>query len=215
LPSLNIQASRAPRVWRADGAAGFTSGGPGCDAGDRALYPEIAGLGRTDVRNVTFELLPSSPGAYLPRGVWFVEGHVRFRGTGTPECGELNADLTHKTSIIATGNIIHEAGVLSFRPASPKGFVLLAGRDLVLRGSTSRIHSCGSSAVVMVHEQAALSGDAHLEAQLVAENASSCSTEVSGDAVQMSGSATVYVPDLPPLSVGPPVSVRLHSESTH
>jgi hypothetical protein len=214
-PSLTLQASRAPRVWRADGAVGFTSGGPGCDAGDRALYPEIAGLGRTDVRNVTFELHPSVPGAYLPRGVWFVEGHVRFRGMGTPECGALDADLTHRTSIIATGNILHEGGVLSFRPASPKGFVLLAGRDLVLRGSASRIHTCGNSAVVMVHEQAELSGDALLEAQLVAENASSCSSEVSGDAIQMSGSAAVSVPELPPLSAGPPVGVRLQSESLH
>jgi hypothetical protein len=168
-----------------------------------------------DMRNVTFELLPSMPGAYLPRGVWFVEGHVRFRGPVTPECGVLDADLTYKTSIIATGSIFHDAGVLSFRPASPKGFVLLAGRDLVLRGGSSRIHTCGTSAAVMVHEQAALSGDALLEAQLVAENASSCSPEVFGDAVQMSGSATVSVPQLPPLSAGLPLGVRLQSESTH
>jgi hypothetical protein len=214
-PSLTISASRAPRVWRADGAHGFTSGGPGCDAGDTSLYPGLPGLGRTDVRNVTFELMPSLPGAYLPPGVWFVEGHVRFRGAGTPVCGALDADLTYKTSIIATGNIFHEAGVISLRPASPKGFVLLAGRDLVLRGSSSRIHTCGHSAAVMVHEQAVLNGDVLLESQLVAENASSCSSEVSGDAVQMNGSATVSVPVLPPLSSGPLLGVRLQSESTH
>jgi hypothetical protein len=67
----------------------------------------------------------------------------------------------------------------------------------------------------MVHEQSALSGYALLEAQLVAENASTCSLEVVGDAVRMSGSATVSVPQVPPLPVGPPLRVRLWSESTH
>jgi hypothetical protein len=215
MPSLTVQAAKAPRVWRADGATGFTSGGPGCDSGDTALYPGSLGFGRMDVRNVTFELLPSGPTAMLPRGVWFVEGHVRFRGIGTPDCTALSADPTYNTSIIATGSIFHEAGVISFRPASPKGFVLLAGRDFTLRGSNSRIHTCDTSAAVMVHEQSALSGDTLLEAQLVAENASTCSSWVFGDAVQMSGSATVSVPRLPPLSAGPPLGVRLQSESTY
>jgi type II secretory pathway pseudopilin PulG len=215
MPSLTLSATKAPRVWRADGATGFTSGGPGCDAGDTALYPGSVGFGRMDVRNVTFELLPSPPTAMLPRGVWFVEGDVRLSGIGTPDCGMLNSDLTYTTSIIATGSIIHEAGVMSLRPASPKGFVLLAGRDLTMRGLGSRIHTCGSSAAVMVHEQSELRGDTLLEAQLVAENASTCSPEVFGDAIQMSGSATVSVPVLPPLSAGPPLGVRLQSESTH
>jgi hypothetical protein len=67
----------------------------------------------------------------------------------------------------------------------------------------------------MVHEQSVLSGDTLLEAQLVTENASTCSSGVFGDAIQMSGSATVSVPQLPPLSAGPPLGVRLQSESTH
>jgi hypothetical protein len=187
----------------------------GCDASDSAVYPETQGFSRRDVRNVTFEYLPEVPGAMLPRGVWFVEGNVRFRDADTPDCKTLDFDPTYGTSIIATGNIIHEAGALSFRPASPKGFVLLAGRDLEVRGGSSRVYTCGTSAVVMVHEQAELRADAHLEAQLVAENASTCASEVSGEAVQMSGSATVSVPRLPPLPVGPPLRVRLMSESTH
>jgi hypothetical protein len=213
-PSLTIPATKAPRVWQADGASGYTSGGPGCDATDTALYPETAGFGRRDLRNVTFEYLPTSTEA-LPRGVWFVEGNVRFRGSGTPDCAALGADPAWRVSIIATGSILHEAGVLSLRPASPKGFVLLAGRDLVLRGALSRVHTCGTSAVVMAHEQVELGDDAHLGAQLVAENASACSSEVRGDAVQMNGSATVSVSQVPPLSVGPPLRVRLQSESTH
>jgi hypothetical protein len=67
----------------------------------------------------------------------------------------------------------------------------------------------------MVHEQSMLIGDSLLEAQLVAGNASTCSSEVLGDALQMSGSATISVPVLPPLSAGLPAGVRLQSESTH
>lgn len=214
-PSLTFPAAKAPRVWRADGATGFSAGPPGCDVRDTALYPESSGFRRAEMRIVTFELLQGTAPALLPRGVWFVEGDVRFLGGGTPDCTALNAEPAYTTSIIATGSILHEAGVLSFRPASPKGFVLLAGRDFSLRGGSSRLYTCGASAAVMAHEQAALGGDAHLEAQLVAENASSCSSTVAGDAVQMSGSATVAVPQLPPLPTGPPLGVRQLSESTY
>jgi len=214
-PSLTLPGASSPRLWRADGAGGFSSGGSSCDAGDTALYPGTAGFGRRELRNVWFEYFPESPATLLPRGVWFVEGNVRFRIAGTPSCAALSADPTYSTSIIATGSILHEAGALSFRPASPKGFVLLAGRDLALRGLQSRVLTCGTSAAVMAHEQVEMSADTHLEAQLVAENASSCASEVLGEAVQMSGSATVAVPRFPPLPVGPPLRVRLVSESAH
>lgn len=213
-PALTFSSDKTPIVWRADGAGGFTSGSMGCDAEDAALYPDTPGLGRRDVPNVTFEyLLPASSGR-LPRGVWFVEGNLRFR-SDTPDCTALSAAPGYSASLIATGNVLHETGAISFPPASPKGFVLLAGRDLALRGSNSRIHTCGASAVVMVHEQAELNGDSHVEGQLVAENASICSGAVYGDAVRMNGSSTVSVPRLPPLPVGPPVRVRLFSESTY
>ncbi len=213
-PSLTFSSGMTPLVWRADGATGFTSGGTGCDAQDTALYPDTLGVGRRDVPNVTFEYLLAVPSARLPRGVWFVEGNIRFRRE-TPDCTALSSEPGYSVSLIATGSILHEAGALSFPPASPKGFVLLAGRDLALRGSNSRIHTCGASAVVMVHEQAELNGSSLVEGQLVAENASTCSSAVYGDAVQMSGSSTVSVPHLPPLTVGPPLRVRLFSESTY
>jgi hypothetical protein len=214
-PSVTVPGARAPRLWRADGVGGLCSGGSACDVGDTALYPGTRGFGRRDQRNVWFEYLPESPATLLPRGVWFVEGNVRFRIASTPHCAAIIGDPTYGTSIIATGSILHEAGVLSFRPASPKGFVLLAGRDLALRGLQSRVLTCGTSAAVMVHEQVEMSADSHVEAQLVAENASSCSSEVVGEAVQMSGSATVAVPQFPPLPAGPPLRVRLQSESAH
>ena len=214
-PTITLPVADAPRLWRADGSGGFSSGGFSCDTGDTALYPGTKGFNRRDVRNVWFEYFPESPATLLPRGVWFVEGNVRFRSAGTPSCAALGADLSYSTSIIATGSILHEAGALSFRPASPKGFVLLAGRDLALRGLQSRVLTCGTSAAVMVHEQVELSDDSQLEAQLVAENASTCSSEVLGDAVRMSGSATVTVPQFPPLPAGPPLRVRLLSESAH
>jgi hypothetical protein len=215
MPSVTLPGASAPRVWRADGAGGFSSGGTGCDAGDTALYPGTTGFDRRDFRHVSFEFLPESAATLIPRGVWFVEGDVRFRSAGTPSCAALSADPGYSASIIATGSILHEAGALSLRPASPKGFVLLAGRDLALRGLHSRVYSCDSSTVVMVHEQVQMSADTHLEAQLVAENASSCAPDVSGDAVRMSGTATVSVPRFPPLPVGPPLRVRLQSESAH
>ncbi|WP_224244430.1 hypothetical protein [Hyalangium gracile] len=214
-PSLTIVADKAPRIWRADGVTGFTTGGMGCDVNDTTLYPDASGLGRREVPKVTFEYLPTGSSSRLPRGIWLVEGNVRFRQVDTPDCGTLSGEPGYRASIIATGNIIHEAGPLSFLPASPKGFVLLAGRDFSVRGGSSRIHTCGTSAVVMVHEQAELRGDSHLEAQMVAENASTCSEELDGDAIQMGGTATVSVPQFPPLPVGPPVRVRLLSESTH
>lgn len=214
-PSATIPGAKAPRVWLADGSGGFRSGGSACDVGDTALYPGTSGFGRRDVRNVWFEYLPESATLPLPRGVWFVEGNVRFRLSGTPNCAAISADPTYSASIIATGSIVHEAGAVSLRPASPKGFVLLAGRDLVMRGAQSRVLTCGTSAVVMVHEQVAMGGDVHVEAQLVAENASACASDVEGDAVQMSGTATVAVPQVPPLSAGPPLRVRLQAESAH
>jgi hypothetical protein len=214
-PGMSLRSDESPRVWLADGASGSNVGIPGCDADDSTLYPGTPGLGRRDVPNVTFEYSPSDASARLPPGTWFVEGNVRFRKAVTPDCEALKKDPAYSTSIIATGSIIQEEGTLSFRPASTKNFVLFAGRDLVMRGGSSHITTCNSSAVVMVHEQAALGGDSNLQGQLVVENGSSCSAVVTGEAVQMTGNATVSVPALPPVSVGPPLSVRFFSESTH
>lgn len=217
-PSMTFSKARAPLVWRADGAAGFTSGGTGCDAGDTGVYPGALGFNRRDTRNVTFEYManPAFPEqARLPRGIWFVEGNIRFRGARTPDCGDFADDPGYRTTLIATGSILHEAGPLTFRPASSKGVVMLAGRDLIVNGGAARIHTCGTPSVVMAHEQVVMGGDAHLEGQLVAENASMCSGTVHGEAIQMTGSATVSVPSLPPLPVGPPAQVRLLSESVH
>ncbi|MDY7227405.1 hypothetical protein [Hyalangium rubrum] len=216
VPSITLAGS--PRIWRADGVPSVSSGPLGCDVGDTGIYPGQSGFGRRDMRDVTFDFManPAAPQrARMPRGVWFVEGNVRFRNFETPVCAELLADASYGVSLIATGNIVHEAEALSFRPVSPKGFVLLAGRDLVLRGSNSRIHTCGFSAAVMAHEQVEMVGNSLVEAQLVAENASRCSSLVSGDAVRMYGSATVSVPRIPPVPLGPPARVRLFSESTH
>ncbi|WP_224361324.1 hypothetical protein [Hyalangium versicolor] len=213
-PSMTIPNDKAPRVWHADGETGATSGGTGCDANDTSVYPDTMGLRRREVPKATFEYRPTGVASRLPRGVWFVEGNVRFPQLDTPGCAALSAEPRYGVSIIATGRIFHEAGALSLRPASPKGFVLLAGRDFRVSG-TSRLFTCDTSAVVMVHEQAALENDSHLEAQLVVENASTCDFNLYGDAVQMSGTATVSVPQFPPLPVGPPLRVRFSSESTH
>ncbi len=217
MPSLTVLPVDAPRIWRADGVTGFSSGPPGCATQDSRPYPETPGFRRQDSPNVTFEFManPAAPlFARLPRGFWFVEGNVLFRSFNTPGCTTLGADPAYRVSLIATGSVRHEAGALSFPPASPKGLAILAGRDLRLRGN-ARLFTCGVNAAVAAHEQIELVGNALIEAQLVAENASSCSSQVEGDAVLMQGAATVSVPLLPPLHLGPPAQVRLFSESTY
>ena len=219
--NLDVQVPSSPWLWRADGLTGFDSGPLGCEAGDTGLYPGTPGFTSRDLRRVTFELLPADPRAReparLPPGVWFVEGNVRFNfgDASTSDCSQLGETPASGVSILATGNILHEAKGLALRPASPKGVVLLAGRDLVLRGGNATVETCGSSAAVLVHEQFEMGGNSYLEAQLVAENASTCSSVARGEAIQMHGSATVSVPQLPPVPLGLPARVRLYSESTH
>lgn len=219
--NLDIEVPGAAWLWRADGLTGFDSGPSGCDAGDTGLYPGTPGFTARDMRRVTFELLPvdrpGMPLVGLPPGVWFVEGNVRFNlGDGkAADCTQLGPEPANGVSIIATGNILHEGKALSLRPASPKGVVLLAGRDLVLHGGNSTVQTCGASAAVMVHEQFEMGGNSLLEAQLVAENASTCSGLAKDAAIQLRGNATVSVPQVPPVSQGQSAQVRLYSESTH
>ncbi len=218
LPNLSISGPGAPLLWSSSGGLGHTSGAGGCDTNDTSAYPGGSGFGPRDIPNVVFEY-KANPGApnfhRLPRGIWFVEGNVRFQTEETPNCATLTADPTYGASIIATGNIVHAADTLSFVPASSKGYVLLAGRDFEIQGGNGRLYTCGRSAAVMVHEQFKMGANQHLEAQLVVEAASTCSTQVTGVAVQMSGNGTIKVPTFPPVGVGQPARALLVSESTH
>lgn len=218
VPYLTFTGMAAPLVWQADSDTGFDSGGPTCAAKDTSTYPGGTGFGPKDTPRVTFSYManPSAPVyARLPRGIWFVEGNVRFNNADTPDCATLTADPSYGVSIIATGNILHSGNTLSFVPASAKGFVLLAGRDFHMTGGNVRLYTCGASAAVMVHEQFQMGANEHLEAQLVVEDAASCSDEVTGAAVQLSGNATIDVPAVPPLGVGQPSRTLLVSESVH
>lgn len=222
LPHLTLTGSSVPLLWRADSAVGYASGGSSCADGDTSVYPGSGGFGPRDTPSVTFEYR-ADPGpplfSRLPRGIWFVEGNVRFQSEETPDCAALTVDPLYGASVIATGDIVHTAQSLSFVPASAKGFVLLAGRDFHMSGGNARLYTCGAftgvSGAVMVHEQFQMGANQHLEAQLVVENASSCSDEVTGAAVQLSGNATITVPALPPLGLGQPARALLVSESTH
>lgn len=222
LPHLTLTGAAAPLLWRADSATGFSSGGASCAVKDTSPYPGSSGFGPRDTPNVTFEYR-ADPGSplfnRLPRGIWFVEGNVRFDSEETPDCAALTVDPLYGASVIATGDIVHTANTLSFVPASAKGFVLLAGRDFHMSGGNARLYTCGAltgvSGAVMVHEQFQMGANQHLEAQLVVEDAATCSDEVTGAAVQLSGNATLSVPAFPPLGMGQPARALLVSESTH
>jgi hypothetical protein len=221
LPHLAITGAAAPLLWKASGV-GYDTGGMSCAVSDTSPYPGSSGLGPRDTPLVTFEYR-ADPGpptlARLPRGIWFVEGNVRFEHEETPDCVTLTADPLYGTSIIATGDIVHTAQTLSFVPASDKGFVLLAGRDFHVTGGNARLYTCGDltgvSGVVMAHEQFRMTGNQHVEAQVVVENAATCSDEVTGAAIEMSGNATINVSALPPVGLGQQARTLLVSESTH
>jgi hypothetical protein len=60
-----------------------------------------------------------------------------------------------------------------------------------------------------------MTGNQHVEAQVVVENAATCSDEVTGAAIEMSGNATINVSGLPPVGLGQQARTLLVSESTH
>jgi hypothetical protein len=104
---------------------------------------------------------------------------------------------------------------VSLKPAHPSGVVLLAGRDLDLNTGNGSVWTCDTPAAVLVHEQFVMTGDKQLQAQLVVENGGTCSPTVSGDAIHLTGNATVSVPRLPPVPASGPASVLSWSESSY
>ncbi len=56
---------------------------------------------------------------------------------------------------------------------------------------------------------------AHLQGQLVVEDRGACSSTVNGPAIELQGNATLFVPQLPPVSVGGPSTPLGWSESAY
>lgn len=201
-------------VWRnPPGAPSSTTGGS-CESG--TLYPGPAGSfwAPDAVPTTTFDYQPTGSGV-LPTGVWMVEGNVRFEeeigGCAYPFTPPL---LGVRATVMAQGDIVVKRD-LSLRPAHPSGVVLLAGRDLDFGTGNGSLWTCGVPAAVLVHEQLYMTGNKQLQAQLIVENAGTCSDAVTGEAIQLQGNATLSVPRLPPVPAGSPASFLSWSESSY
>ncbi len=200
-------------VWRKSGSTGHTSGGT-CETG--TLYPGPAGSmwAPESVPTTTFDYQPSG-GALLPPGIWLVEGNVRIQEE-IPGCAHpFTPPLTGvRATLMATGDISVNRD-LSLKPAHPSGVVLLAGRDLDLDSGNGSLWTCDEPAAVLVHEQFKMTGNKHLQAQLVVQNGGTCSSTLSGEAIHLTGNATVSVPRLPPVPRGGAASYLSWSESSY
>lgn len=185
-------------VW--EKVAPLGGGVGGCGGPDPYNYPP-AGGGRAwdETPNARFALrADGSAGRLIPRGVWFIEGDVVL--TVPPAaCGALPGGWA--VSLISVGSI--EVGnSIKLKPAHPKGFILLSGRDLQMVTGNTDIFTCGVPAATLVHEQFRVGGNMRLESQLIVDARGACSAQVSGDAIQMSGTSQISVPWPPPIAAG-------------
>jgi len=197
---------KTPLAW----SAGLITSGTvtGCDTGTGTYPgPNLSRWSRDAAFSGNFE----TGGSLLPRGIWMVEGNVKF-SAGTPNCAAHPAGWG--VTVLAQGDMLNEAEIY-LRPAHPRGIVLLSGRDTDFKTGNTSLYTCGTSAAVLVHEQFSMGANAHLEAQLVAENAGKCSSTSTGSAVSLLGNATVDVPQLPPIPSGMPAAALDWSESSY
>jgi len=189
----------------------------GCDSADleKLKYPVGAGTGRASNERpkATFTLLANGV-APLPHGIWFIEGNIDVTGT-SQDCTAINALPWAGVSIIAIGDIYVKSNLLALRPIAPKKYILLAGRDYKMQTGTNDVLSCASGAV-LVHDQVYMNGNQLLSAQLVVENASTCSPMVGGsNAIDITGNPTIEVKYPPPVVTGRYASTLSWSESSY
>jgi hypothetical protein len=159
------------------------------------VWPAGTPLGWDAAPRVTFEM--TSP--TLPRGVWFIEGNVRWR-QDVASCQE---PQPKRRTVLALGDLHFERS-LGLLPASRRPVAVVAGRDLRLSGPGTTVAACGPGAV-LVHEQVWLDAETAVVAQLVVDNRGTCSGEVTGPAVQATSGAVIRQQHPPPLPSGPPV----------
>jgi hypothetical protein len=196
-----------PTIW--DVTAGAATLTPSCSATDGGTdYPPPGtgfGLGVEEVPGTTFRLQ-----AAPPRGVWLVEGNMDTGGLTTGACP--GDGLPRSLNVV--GSVIHETNDLTLVPAAPKGYVLLAGRDLKMITGNTVLSTCGTGAAVMVHEQFWADANIHLEAQLIVEHRAACSTTVNtAEAIYTRGNMTIHVSGFPQVETGAPATPFLWSES--
>lgn len=187
---------------------GAVTSTPSCSVTDGGTdYPPPAtgfGLGVEEVPGTWFQLQ-----ATPPQGVWLVEGNMETGGLTTGPCpGGLPRSLD------VVGSVIHETNDLTLVPAAPKGYVLLAGRDLKMITGNTVLSTCSTGAAVMVHEQFWADANIHLEAQLIVEHRAACSTTVNTpEAIYTRGNMTIHVSGYPLVETGAAATPFLWSES--
>ncbi|HEX8434652.1 hypothetical protein [Archangium sp.] len=206
-PSMTTACGSAPVVWGA--ATGVASSRANCDA-STTLYPGVGAVQyrRDYVSGSVFTFQASSALTPIPHGVWFVEGSVTFKG----DMPDFNLVPPNQgtVSLVATGNVVVDGNAtVRLRPAN-RDVVVMAGRDLTLVGGNSFLFTCGDpatvptncpSVAVMVHEQFKMGNNSHLQAQLVVQDAATCSgATTKGRAIEMQGNGTISVPGVPPIS---------------
>lgn len=203
-----------PPVWHVSNKADPITGAGGCATDSAYPYPgPVNTLWSSENKpGVTFDLVVN-PGAVLPHGIWFVEGNVHTVNA-TPNCAGLASRPSWSASIISMGDFIQDSTMLALRPAAPKGFVILAGRDFQMRAGPSQLWSCTPGAV-MAHEQFEMNAGNHLTAQVVVESGARCSDLLGGNAITMHGDATIEVPFLPVIGLGPLTTPLTWSESSY
>jgi len=189
----------APIVWDMNPTAAATASA-GCDSAS-TLYPDV-GADRYKRHYVTGGSVTYSSGSPIPGGVWLIDGKLTFNAD-TPDIGAMEP-----VTVLATGDVfVSNGSTVALKPAH-RDVALMAGRDLEVKGGNSDIFTCGKptalpavcpSAAIMVYEQFTMGSNTHVQGQLVVQNAGTCSSMVSGKAVQTAGNSTISVPALPPI----------------
>ena len=208
-PPLIAPSGANPKVWEAKVGDDTDPGGMGCGGAPAPPYPWATGgaKGWDGSPTTTFEMRANG-GSRVPRGVWFVEGNVKWK-EDSPDCGSLPGG--YSLTLLVLGDATFEEDA-SFKPASRRGVAVVTGRDFELRTGNTDVASCTPGAF-MVREQATMGGNTTLEGQLVVDNVGTCSDEVTGTAFQMHGTAVLKVSAAPPIASGPLIQRRKWIES--
>jgi len=201
-----------PLVWKTNvNADGAGEHAPGCGTVVNPPYPWPAGgvLDWDSSPSHEFEVRADGAlGQRLPRGVWMVEGNVKWAKDAQP-CGAV--PVGWKLSLLVLGDAVFDEDAF-FLPASRRAVAVVAGRDLVLRTGNTDVRACGPGAF-LAHEQFTMGANMTLSGQLVVENVGTCSDEAAGAAVDVSGNGTILEPDPPPIPFGTALQRRTWAES--
>jgi hypothetical protein len=137
--SPGVADAGGPTIW--DVVPGAVTLIPSCSITDGGSdYPPAGtgfGLGLEEVPGTFFTLQ-----AVPPRGVWIVEGNMDTGGATTGGCP--GDGLGRSLNVV--GSVIHTTNDLTLVPAAPKGYALLAGRDLLMTTGNAKLSTCATAA---------------------------------------------------------------------